>query len=91
MRRSCSLRPLQQLRQLRDVGGDATRLVARQQVGGSAPAGFLLEVHIGQRVAVVILDDEAGGVRSSMGPGRREAARRHGAGSEKAATPQDQA
>jgi hypothetical protein len=40
------LRPQHQLRQLGDVGGDAPRLVAGEEVGGSAPAGLLLEVHV---------------------------------------------
>ena len=52
----------QQLRQLGEVGGDAARLVAGQQLGRRTSARLLLEVDIGERVAAVILDDEAGGV-----------------------------
>ena len=65
------------LRQLGDVGGDAAGLVARQQIGGRAPAGVLLEVDIGERVAFAVLDDEGGGVRLLNVPRRRKAARRH--------------
>ena len=53
---------------------------ASSRVSGSprgAPAGLLLEVKIGERVAVVVFDDEAGGIRLSMSHARREAAGRH--------------
>ena len=64
------MRPLQQLRQLGDVGGDAPRLVAGEEVGGSAPAGLLLEIDVGERLPVGVADDEAG-VRLLDGPGRQ--------------------
>jgi hypothetical protein len=43
------------LRQLRNVGGDATGFVAREQISGRAT-----------RLAVVVPDDEAGGTRFSV-------------------------
>jgi hypothetical protein len=57
------LRPPQQLRQLGDVGGDALRFVACQQVRRRSATGLILEVDVRQRLPVVILPDEAGGVR----------------------------
>jgi hypothetical protein len=45
-------------RQLGNIGGDAARLVAGQQLGGRPSPRLILEIDIGQRVAVVILDDE---------------------------------
>ena len=44
----------QQLRQLGDVGGDATGLVAGEQLGRRAPPRLILEIDIGQRLAVVV-------------------------------------
>ena len=60
--------------QLGDVDGDAPRFVLGQQVRRSASARLVLEVDIGQRVAVVIADDEAGMVRLIDGPRWRETA-----------------
>ena len=45
-----------------NVGGDASGFVAGEQIRRRATAGVLLEVHVGERLAVVVLDDEAGGV-----------------------------
>ena len=38
--------PPQQLRQLGDIGGDAPRLVASEQLGRRAPVGLVLEVEV---------------------------------------------
>jgi hypothetical protein len=48
-----------QLRQLGDVGSDAPRLVLREQLGRRAPAGLILEIDIGKRLAAVVADDKA--------------------------------
>ena len=47
-----------QLRQFSDVGRDASRLIAREQIGCSAPSGLGLEIHVSQRLSVVVADDE---------------------------------
>ena len=47
-----------QLRQFSDVGRDASRLIAREQIGRSAPSGLGLEMHVRQRLSVVVADDE---------------------------------
>jgi hypothetical protein len=52
-------RPLQQLRELGDVEGDPARCVPRQQSGSGASAGFNFVIAIGQRLPVVVADDEA--------------------------------
>ena len=52
-------RLVQQLRQLRDVRGDAPRLVARHQSRCRSPARLILEIDIRQRVPGVVLHDEA--------------------------------
>jgi hypothetical protein len=44
----------------RDVGGDAPGLVAGKQVRCRTPAGLLLEIDVGQRLAVGVAHDEAG-------------------------------
>jgi len=62
----------QQLRQLGDVCGDAPRLVAGEQLGRRAASRLILEVNVGERLAAVVADDEAG-VGLLDGPGRREA------------------
>ena len=48
--------------------------VAREQIGGRASAGVTLEIYVRERLAVVVLDDEAGGVCLLNVPRRREAA-----------------
>lgn len=53
---------------------NAQRLIAREQVRRGSPAKLILEIDIRQRVAVIVFDDEAGGVRLLNVPGRREAA-----------------
>ena len=49
-----------QVRQLGDVRRDAPRLVARHQSRRRSPTGLLLEIGVGERLPVVIADDEAG-------------------------------
>jgi len=71
----CSLPP-QQLRQLGNAERDPPGLVAAEQLGSWPPAGFLLEIDIGERLLVAVADDKAG-VRCLHGPWRREAAGRH--------------
>jgi hypothetical protein len=60
----------EQLRQLGDVRRDPAGLVPGHQLGCRPPSRLVLEIHIGERVAVVIPDDEAG-VGLLDGPGRR--------------------
>jgi hypothetical protein len=60
-----------QPRRLGDIGGDAPGFVAGQQLGRRTPPRLILEIGIRQRVADVILDDEAGIVRLVDGPGWR--------------------
>jgi hypothetical protein len=52
--------PLEQLRQLGDVGGSAPRIVACEQIGSRAAAGLILNVDVGERLTGVIPHDEAG-------------------------------
>ena len=52
---------------------------------GSASARLLLKVDVRERVAVVIPDDKADGVRFFDGPRRREATGGHSAGSQQLA------
>ena len=54
------LRPAQQLRRLGDVGGDAPGLIAGKQIGGRATAGITLEIYLGERVLVLVADNETG-------------------------------
>jgi hypothetical protein len=61
------------LRQLRDVDGDAPRLVTGEEVRGRAPSRLLLEVDVGERLPVGVADNEAD-VGLLDGPGRRKAA-----------------
>src|SRR6185437_5817922 len=49
----------QQLRQLGDVDGDTPRLFAGHQVRRRAPAGLVLEIDVGERVALSVPDDVA--------------------------------
>jgi hypothetical protein len=53
VRKPSGLRPPQQLRQLGDVGGDAARLGAGEQIGGRAAAGVTRKIHIGERLPVL--------------------------------------
>ena len=54
-------------------GSYPPRLVAGHEIGRRAPARLLLEIDIGQRLAVVVPDDVAGAVISSTvhGDGKR--------------------
>ena len=72
--RTASFHPAQQPRQLGEVRRNAPGLIARQQVSRRAAAGLLLVVDIRERLAILILDDEAGGVCLIDGPWRRETA-----------------
>jgi hypothetical protein len=54
--------PPQQIWQLRHVRGNAPGFVAGEQIGGRATTGVALEIYVGERLAVVVLDDEAGRV-----------------------------
>ena len=53
------LRTFHQLRQLRDIDGDAPCFIACEQVGWRTPTGLLLIVDIAQSLPAVIADDEA--------------------------------
>jgi hypothetical protein len=67
----------QQLGKLGYVRRNASRLIARKQLGRRSPAGVVLEIDVGKRLAVVIADNETG-VGLLDGPGRRKAACGHG-------------
>ena len=56
------LRPLQQLWQLGDIGRYPPRLIACEQVRRRPPSGLGLEIHVSQRLTVVVADDEAASV-----------------------------
>jgi hypothetical protein len=73
--RSCSLRPLQQLRQLGDVGGDAPRLVTGEQLASRPSARFVLTVDESQCLPVGVAHDET---RSGFLDGPRRRARAAG-------------
>jgi hypothetical protein len=64
----------QQLRQLGDVGRDAPRIVAGEELGRRSPSRLVLEIDVGECLPIVVADDEAR-VGLLDGPGRREAAR----------------
>ena len=59
------------------VGGDAPGLVAGEGLGRCKPSRLLPLIDVGERLPVGVADDEAG-VGFLGGPGRREAALRHG-------------
>ena len=56
-RQLTALLPLQQVRQLGDVGGDAPGLVAGQQLARRAPPGFILAIDKGEYLPIVIAHD----------------------------------
>jgi hypothetical protein len=60
----------------------APRLIAGHHLRRRSPAGFILEIDVGERVAVAVADDVAVlaelGARVIDRPGRREAAPRLG-------------
>ena len=72
-----SRRPAQHLRQLGDVDGDASGLVAGQQLRRRAPTGLFLEIDVGERLLAAVADDEGPPIQLGVGlldgPGRREA------------------
>jgi hypothetical protein len=59
---------------LRNICSNPARLIPREQVGGRAPAGLVLENRRRRSALVAIAHNEAG-VGFVDGPGRREAAR----------------
>ena len=59
---------LAMLAAIRRASSRVSKLAAR------AAAGVTLEIHLGERLAVVVADDEAGAVHFLDGPWRREAA-----------------
>jgi hypothetical protein len=67
---------LQQLQQLGDIRRNPPRLVLREQLGGRAAAGLLLEINVSELLAATVNHDKAGGLFLD-GPRRREAAIRH--------------
>ena len=68
---------MRQFRQFGDVRGDAPRLVAGEELGGGAASRLLLELEIGERLAVPSLSSEAlqiqlgVGVLDDQGGGKR--------------------
>ena len=50
---------LQEVRQFGDVRGDSPRFIARQPVHEAATHGLVFEIHVSQRPAVCIFDNEA--------------------------------
>ena len=69
------LRPLQQLWQLGDIGRYPPRLIACEQVRRRPPSGLGLEIHVSQRLTIVVADDEETAVVFLDVPRRWEAAR----------------
>jgi hypothetical protein len=66
LRNGCSLPLLQltqQARQLDDVDSDAPRFLARQPLGDTAPAGLIVEIEIGERLAGRVYPDSKCGGR----------------------------
>jgi hypothetical protein len=51
----------------RGIGSNAPRLVAGEELGRRAPPRLVLEIDVGERLPVVVADDEAG-VRPLGGP-----------------------
>lgn len=66
--------PPQQLRQLANVGRDPPGLIFAQQLRCRLAPRLILKIDIGERLAVVIANNEAGVVRFIERPRRREAA-----------------
>jgi hypothetical protein len=66
-------RPLQHLRQLRDIEGDAARLVAGEKVRCGAPVGLILIIDVTQRLPIGVADGKARAVVFDVSR-RREAA-----------------
>ena len=68
----------QELGQLGDVGGDAPRFVAGEEVRRRTSSRLPLEIDVSERLPISIADDEGPttqlGVGLVDGPGRREAA-----------------
>jgi hypothetical protein len=64
---------LEQLRQLGKVGRNPARFVAGQEIARCTPAGLLLEIDVGKRLAAVVADNEATPVEFFDIPRRREA------------------
>ena len=61
-----------------EIRGDASGFAAVEQLGRRAPSPFFLEIDVGERVIVVVADDETLPLELRVGifngPGRREAA-----------------
>ena len=70
------LRPLQQLRQLSDVGRYSSRLITGEQLAGGSSARLSLEKYVSQRLTIVVADDETTSVVFLYVPRWREAASR---------------
>jgi hypothetical protein len=66
-------RPREKGRQLCDIRRDPARLVIGEQLGRRSPAGFVLEINVGERLSVVVANHESGGSILN-GPRGREAA-----------------
>ena len=64
--------PLQQLRQLGDVGCDPASFIFAEQLGRRSPAWFVLIIDVAQRLPVSVTHDKAGGLFFDR-PRRREA------------------
>jgi len=60
-----------------DIAGDPPRLIFGEQLGRRTPAGFVLQIDVGQFLPGVVLHDTAG-VQFFDGAGRQEAAGRRG-------------
>ena len=72
-RAATALKAEQQLRQLRDIRRDPSRLVFAEQLSRRSPPRLILEIDIGERLSVVVAHDEVG-VQFIDEPGRWEAA-----------------
>ena len=63
--------PSEQLRQLGDVGRDAPRFIAREQIGRCASSGLGLEIDVSQRLTVVVAKQLHSCSSMSQGGGKR--------------------
>jgi hypothetical protein len=68
-------RPPHQFRQLSNIRRDPPSLILCHEICRRPTSRFLLAVNVSERVAPVVLHDEARIVMVFDGPGRREAAR----------------
>ena len=74
-RPACRQRPAHQLRQLGDVRGDPPRFVTSEQLCRRSPAGFLLEIDIGEPPAAASFTMKQASVSSTVPRGGKRRTR----------------